>query len=88
MTLEKGESYKMELTPSMVEIIHSIKEKVELLFQDCQEEDERFQNLEEANHQLQLENTNLWRLLEEANREKQIWHEMFQRDHIGRSTLH
>ncbi|GLJ33555.1 hypothetical protein SUGI_0674730 [Cryptomeria japonica] len=74
-----------ELTPSMMASIQSITEKVELLIQDYQEEDDRIQELEEANHQLRLENANLQRLLEEANREKQSLHEMFQRENIGRS---
>ena len=59
MTSKKGELSKMELTPSMVESIYSITEKVELLIQDHQEEDERFQKLEEANHQLRVETANL-----------------------------
>ncbi|GLJ51802.1 hypothetical protein SUGI_1100580 [Cryptomeria japonica] len=71
----------------MMASIQSITEKVELLIQDHQEEDDRIQELEEANHQLRLENANLRRLLEEANREKQSLHEMFRRENIGRNPL-
>ena len=52
-------SEREEVTLAMMASIHSITEKVELLIQDRREEDDRIQELEEANHQLRLENANL-----------------------------